>query len=324
MGWPLALAWLLWAFAALPAQRSDDVRHRAAGETLRLKGGARVEFRTFPSSSLGHDQPYSIFIPPSYEREKSKRYPVVYFLHGLNNDHTSWTVDRYGRLHEKLEAMIRSGAVPGILMVHPKGDNSFYTNAVNGTGRYEDFLVKDLIRHIEKTFRTQGERTFRSIGGTSMGGYGALKLGMKYPHLFASVVGHSPIVFPQESPFEAMSNAKDSRFYGYFKGLFNAIYGDPIDRKHWAANNLLTLADDHRADFTKLRIYFDYGTADRYNATIKLDEGCRKLHELLEAHKVAHVFKVHAGEPHGWELVSNHFKESVPFLCRTFGETVGQ
>src|SRR5262249_1060708 len=143
---------------------------------------------------------------------KAKSYPVVYFLHGLNNDHTSWTVDRYGHLPERVEDLIKTGAIPEIIMVHPKGDNGFYTNAADGTRPYEDFLVKDLVQHIEATYRVKKGRTYRSIGGTSMGGYGALKVGMKYPDLFAATVGHSPIVFPEANPLAMLEDKKSSRF----------------------------------------------------------------------------------------------------------------
>jgi len=299
----------------------DDARRRGALETIKLPGGARVEFKSFSSPSLGQDRPYSVFLPPSYDTDKTRKYPVVYFLHGLNNDHTSWTVERYGRLHEKLEAMVKKGTIPEIIMVHPKDDNSFYTNTADGKRPYEDFIVKDLVQHVETTYRVKKGREYRAIGGTSMGGYGALKVAMRHPDLYATVVGHSPIVFPQESPFGAADEVKDSsRFYGYFRNLLIRIYGDPINREHWEANNLLVLATQRRQGFNKLKIYFDYGTADRYNGTIQLGAGCQKLHRILDEQKVPHVFKEHANEPHGWELVSSHFAESVPFLCQTFGK----
>lgn len=319
VGWILLALWvgLYGVRPGVPAQ-TGETRRRSAAEPIQLKGGSRVEFKSFQSASLGHEQPYSIFLPPSYDTNKNARYPVVYFLHGLNNDHTSWTVDLYGRLQEKLEDLIKSGTIPEILMVHPKGDNGFYTNAVGGTRLYEDFIIKDVLQHVEATYRVKPGREYRSIGGTSMGGYGALKLGMKHPDLFAAAVGHSPIVFPQENPFDASDRMKDSRFYQYFKGLFTSIYGDPINRAHWEANNLLWLADKRSDTFRPLKIYFDYGTADRYNRTIQLDVGCQKLHRILEAHKMAHIFKEHAGDPHGWELVNKHFGESIPFLCQTF------
>ena len=138
--------------------RTGEARRRSEVAAIELPGGSRVEFKSFHSASLDKDQPYSIFLPPSYNTSKSKKYPVVYFLHGLNNDYTSWTVDRYGKLQDKVEAMIKKGTIPEIIMVHPNGDNSFYTNCVDGSRRYEDFIVNDLIQHIESTYRVQTGR----------------------------------------------------------------------------------------------------------------------------------------------------------------------
>ena len=122
------------------------------------------------SQLLGTDQPYSIFLPPSYSKESSRRYPVIYFLHGLNNDHTSWTVDRYGNLQNKVEEMILARKLPEIIMVHPRADNSFYCNYADGSKRYEDFVTQELVNYIESGYRAKRGRENRAIGGTSMGG----------------------------------------------------------------------------------------------------------------------------------------------------------
>ena len=150
---------LLACVGAAQQPRTYEARRRSDVATIQLPGGSRVEFKSFRSTSLGQEQAYSIFLPASYDASKyKKKYPVVYFLHGLNNDHTSWTVDRYGKLPEKIEAMIKKGAVPEIIMVHPNGDNSFYTNYVDGSKKYEDFICKDLIQHVEATYSVKKGR----------------------------------------------------------------------------------------------------------------------------------------------------------------------
>src|SRR4051812_28445879 len=152
---------------------SGGERRRADHSPIELKSGARVEFNRFPSSSLKEVAEYSIFLPSSYAKG-STTYPVVYFLHGLWNDHTSWTVDRYGRLYEQVDKLIADKKIPEIIMVHPKGDNSFYTNYLDGSKNYEDYVTQDLIQHIERAYRVKSGAKWRSIGGTSMGGFGAL------------------------------------------------------------------------------------------------------------------------------------------------------
>ncbi len=120
------------AAQAIPQDRGPAERRRAERSPIELASGAKVEFSSFASVALSEDREFSIYLPPTYAKS-DRKYPVVYFLHGLNNDHTSWTVDRYGHIHEQVDKMIAEKKIPEILIVHPKGDNSFYTNYVDGS-----------------------------------------------------------------------------------------------------------------------------------------------------------------------------------------------
>jgi S-formylglutathione hydrolase FrmB len=296
------------------ARSSDGERHRADRGPIELASGAKIEFSSLPSVCLKEDREYSIFLPPSYAKTQQK-YPVVYFLHGLNNDHTSWTVDRYGHLHQQVDRLIAEKKIPEVLMVHPKGDNSFYTNYIDGSRNYEDFIVSELVQHVEKTYRAKSGKTSRVIGGTSMGGFGALKIAFKYKDRYAATAAHSPIVFLVD-PGQMSDQTKSSGRFEWFTRMISPMFGNPIDVDRWRANNPLDLAKT--ADLKGLRIYFDYGTADRYNQSIGLGEGVKSLDAVLAQRQIDHVFKEHLNEPHGWELVSLHLSESLPFLCQSF------
>ena len=293
----------------------DGARRRSDRQTIQLASGARIEFSQFHSVALDSDREYSIFLPSTYG-SGNKPYPVVYFLHGLWNDHTSWTVDRYGDLHEMIDNLIREKKIPEILMVHPRGDNSFYTNFVDGHQNYEDYITGDLIQHIEKTYRARSGRQWRAIGGTSMGGFGALKIAFKRKDLFSATAAHSPIVLPKD-PTMITGNGQNSERLEFFTKLMAPIFGNPIDPVRWRENDPLSLA--RVLDLKGLHIYFDYGTADRYNQMIGLGEGIRALDEVLTQRGVPHVFVEHPNEPHGWELVSRHLADSLSFLCQDFG-----
>jgi S-formylglutathione hydrolase FrmB len=241
---------------------------------------------------------------------------VIYFLHGLNNDETSWTVDRYGSIQNTLEQMIVSGRVPELIMVHPRGDSSFYTNYIDGSRRYEDLITQELITHMETQYRAAKGRENRAIAGTSMGGYGALKIAMKYPDLYAAAVGQSPILFPGSNPIDLSEQAKSSRFYSFFINMLTPVFGDPVRQDLWDANNPLVLAKTSKLN--GLKIYFDYGTADRYIQMTHLDEGNKALDRILTEAGAIHTFKIREGEPHGWALVAAHLDETLPFLSVTF------
>jgi S-formylglutathione hydrolase FrmB len=232
------------------------------------------------------------------------------------NDHTSWTVGRYGNLPEKLENLMLNETLPEMLLVHPNGGRSFYTNYRDGSLNYEDFVVKELTTHIEDRYRVKKDRRYRAMAGTSMGGYGALKITMKYPNLYAAAAAHSPIIFPIRNPLDVPQEVISSRRFRFFIDIFTSIYGDPFDQAYYDANNPLLLAKEAPKD---LAIYFDYGTADRYNALVNLDQGLRKLDRALTEAGITHTFREHPGEPHGWALVLAHIEESLGFVSSGFG-----
>jgi S-formylglutathione hydrolase FrmB len=312
----LGLLTALYFTRPVSAQNNNEERRRGDLATLELPGGSKVEFSSLNSQALGGEQAFSIFTPPSFSKDRSRTYPVVFFLHGLNNDHTSWTVSRYGDLPGKVEQLILSGKIPEILLVNPKADNSFYCNTADGTRRYEDFVVREMISLVESRYRGRKGREDRAIAGTSMGGYGALKIAMKYPDLYSAVAGHSPIILLGKNPLDVPEEMKTARFFQFFVGVLKPIFGDPLRQELWDANNPVLLA--HTAKLDHLRIFFDYGTEDRYIQSIRLDQGIKALDQALTEAKVEHALKIYPGEPHGWALVASHLDESLTFLCRDF------
>jgi S-formylglutathione hydrolase FrmB len=314
------LLFILFLFAFLGdaqnAQSQFDDRRRGDLTPILLPGGGTVEFNSYESACLGGKEYFSVFLPSSYTKDPSRSYPVVYFLHGLNNDYTSWTADRYGGIQNKVEEMIRSKKTPEFIMVHPDGGASFYCNLADGSRKYEDLITGELVKYMESNYRAKKGRENRAIGGTSMGGFGALKIAMKHLDLYAAAAGDSPIIFLGKNPLAVPEQMKEARFYQFFKNLLESIFGNPFNEELWAANNPLALAKSGKLN--GLKIYFDYGTEDRYIRDFRLDEGVKALDQALIEANVPHTFKVRQGEPHGWALVAAHIEESLGFLCQTF------
>ncbi len=316
--YPAVMVWtlisLLSAATAIVVGQARPGFRRGNTSAFELPGGSRVEFLEMESPALKGRGQYSIFFPPSYGNGDTD-YPVVYFLHGMFNDHTSWTVDRFGNLPAKIEQLMLDEKLPEMLLVHPNGGKSFYTNYHDQSLKYEDFVVKELPAHVESTYRAKKDRRYRAVAGTSMGGYGALKIAMKYPQTYAGAAAHSPIIFPVPNPMNVPPEVKNSRRFLFFSEVFTAVFGNPLDQAYYDANNPLVLAEKAS---TELAIYFDYGTADRYNSLVHMDEGLRKLDRTLTAAGVAHTFREHPGEPHGWSLVYSHIEESLGFVSKGF------
>jgi len=152
---------------------------------------AATLYKTFFSETVQKDVSYLVYLPPDYETETERRWPVVYWLHGGGGNQR--TGDNFV---ERLDAAIRSGAAPAMIAVLVNGvGGSLFCDSIDGNVPVESVIVKDLIPHVDAAYRTHGTRRMRAIEGFSMGGFGALHLGFKYPHLFGGVtaLAHAPI-----------------------------------------------------------------------------------------------------------------------------------
>src|SRR5262245_59918685 len=177
-----------------------------------------VEYKSYPSKILGRELRYGIYLPVSYSNSPARKYPVLYFLHGLFEDETRWSTR--GQTDQVMDRMISEGNIGEFIIAIPYGGTSFYTNMRDGSEKWEDAIVTEFIPMIESTYRVNATRAQRGISGTSMGGYGALKIAMKHPDLFGSVSAHSPVLL-QDLSAAKVSAGRLQRF----QALFDRIYG---------------------------------------------------------------------------------------------------
>jgi len=257
---------------------------------------AEVRPGTFASASLGREVSYVVDLPPSYEGSGSRRYPVVYALHGLFEGSGFW--ERRG-LAPILAGLRASGAVPEFLVVAVDGGNSFFVNAPGG--RYEDLVTKDLVAHVEAAYRVVPGRKGRALLGISMGGYAALHVAFEQPGFAVAVATHSAMLL------ERIPSA-DQGAGRWHMAAFNKVFGDPIDAALWAENDPLAWA--RKADpKTAPALYLDCGAEDRYG----LATGNRDLHKILDERGVAHSFELPPGD-HGYEFVRARLEKSLRLL----------
>src|SRR5438105_4535118 len=133
-----------------------------------------------------------VFLPPSYAKDKSRRYPVVYALHGYSIGAEQWSKEIH--VPQTLEGAIALGAqemvvvLPDSKTVH---NGSMYSSSIT-TGDFERFIAHDVVAYMDAHYRTLPNRASRGLAGHSMGGYGATRIGMKYPDVFSSVYIMSP------------------------------------------------------------------------------------------------------------------------------------
>jgi S-formylglutathione hydrolase len=142
------------------------------------------------------DRRITIYLPPSYERDSAKRYPVLYLLHGMTSDPREWLDGSYQGLNLNVAMDDLAGAgLADYIVVMPLADNgfggSFYVNSA-AFGRWEDFVVTELVRFVDARFRTRPVALSRGLAGQSMGGFGALYLAGRHPETFGHVYAMSP------------------------------------------------------------------------------------------------------------------------------------
>jgi len=259
-------------------------------------GAAEVRSATFTSAALGRDVAYVVDLPPSYDAAATRKYPVVYALHGLFEGSGFW--ERRG-LAAILAELRANGSVPEFLLVAVDGGNSFFVNAKGG--RFEDLVTRDLVAHVEASYRVVPGRGGRALLGISMGGYAALHIAFDQPALVAAVATHSAMLL------EAIPSAEQGARRGQM-AAFHQVFGDPIDTALWTANDPLALA---RKLDTKAApaLFIDCGAEDRYG----LASGHRELHRILDERGVAHAYELPPGD-HGYEYVRTRIEKSLRFL----------
>ncbi len=143
----------------------------------------------FQSDILDRRMSYRIYLPPDYYTNTTKSYPVLYMLHGLAGNYQEW-VD-YGLL-PTADDMIVAGQLKSLIIVLPQGDTGYWMNWANNGPRWADYLAEDVVDHVDSHYRTIANRDNRAIGGHSMGGHGAMQVGLNHTDEFGIIGAFSP------------------------------------------------------------------------------------------------------------------------------------
>lgn len=262
----------------------------------------RIECRAIPSKILSREVRYCALLPPSYDTAKARRFPVLYFLHGLGGNEQLLVNSGGWNLVEDLwqEDRIRE-----FLIVTPDGDTSFYINTSDGHQRYEDFFFREFLPFIERNYRIKSGRRFRGIGGVSMGGYGALHLAFLHPEFFGSVSANSAALL-EHLPDVKFTNPRQSSLLRVL-----SAFGSPPDPEFWRQNSPFTPA--RTARLAGLKIYFDCGSDDDYG----FEKGAQAFHELLDSLHIRHEFHLYPGG-HDAMYFAQHMPAAFEFHSRAF------
>ena len=225
------------ATVARPASTATASPAQAAG----AQAGARGEWHEehLESRVLGRRMPFLIWIPPGYSA--SRRYPVVYMLHGGGDGQTPGRAEwlQLG-MREALDQASAAGELPPAIFVFPEGLNGYWVNHANGGARWADYVTQDVVPHVDRIWSTETRPERRAIGGLSMGGLGALHLALNQPQTFRIVGAHSPAL---------RSHKESPPFFG--------------DEGYFARFDPMTLATRTRVP-SGFRAWVDVGENDRW------------------------------------------------------------
>jgi S-formylglutathione hydrolase FrmB len=271
-----------------------------------LHAQGRAECASIKSAVLSRPVRYCAFLPDSFDQDKTRQYPVLYYLHGLGDNEQSllnfggWDV---------ITELRRQGKIGDFIVLAPSGGHTFYLNSADGKVRYEDFFIKEFMPQMEKKYRAEGTRAVRGITGVSMGGYGALRLAFKYPDEFAAVSAQMPALIA-DVPKDFTSGGPGSP-----GSLMGDVFGSPFSRTYFERNNVFSFAQsDSAASLKRMKIYFNVGNNDDFG----FEQGAQQLDRLLSSRGVPHEFHVYPGG-HDPQFVIRHFGDVIEWQWKTIG-----
>ena len=206
----MALSLVVCAFLVTPSFPQTGARQADAGRLVEFK----LSSHALKSNLLGDpaEQSVAVYLPPSYDVSSTKRFPTLYLLHGFTGSIREWTHNGYQgmSLQPLMDDLIKKGRIREMIVVVPNGANAygggFYSNST-ATGNWEDYVYRDLVSYIDANYRTLARPASRGIAGHSMGGYGAMLLGMQHPDVFSTVYALSPCCFGLEGDLSAENPA---------------------------------------------------------------------------------------------------------------------
>jgi S-formylglutathione hydrolase len=216
-----------------------------------------------------------------------------------------------------LDQAIENGLVAPMVSVMPSAGRAFYMNFRDGSQRWEDFVMKDLLPYMRKNFNVVQGREGTFITGISMGGMGSLRMAVKYPQVFQAVASQEPAIEPALAYDDITLRDKIGRPGGnpwafQDRILLKQIYGDPIDKDYWAANHPTTIINKDPSRLLGLGIYLEVGDQDMSY----IDQGTEFVHRVLFDAGISHEYRLVKGADHVGASLAPRSLDAFAFIGR--------
>ncbi|MDY0102072.1 MAG: alpha/beta hydrolase-fold protein [Lentimicrobium sp.] len=252
-----------------------------AGNELRMR-----ESMCMHSRILNQDVHFSVILPETYFSGNQK-YPVVYMLHGLGDDETSWL--EYGCVNQFADQAIRDGEIVPMIFIMPEAFRTYYVNDFEGSFLYQDMFILELVPHIDSLFRTIADKQHRALMGYSMGGFGALNLHLNHPDVFGTTVPLSISVRTDAQYMTEEASGWDEQ-WGRLFGASGKIGEARLTDYYREQSPFYQLPEFAGNKAAALNIYIVNG--DEENTLCRSNE---ELHILMNSCKIPHEYRVTDG-----------------------------
>ncbi len=267
-----------------------------------------IESMVMPSRILGQEVRFSVVLPENYYETKAS-FPVVYLLHGLGDDETSWL--EYGQISQYAGKAVKEKEIVPMIFVMPQGYRTYYVNDYKGSFLYQDMFVKELVPFIDSLFRTIPVREKRAVLGYSMGGFGAMILPLKHAEVFGVSVPLSMSVRTDDQ-----YKTEDA---GGWDEQWGRLFGEPgfkdsarITDYYRQNSPFHLLSQMHPEIFKNLRIFMDNG--DKEQTLCRSNE---ELHILMRKLGIPHEYRVRNGG-HSFEYWCSALPDAMNFISDAF------
>lgn len=256
--------------------------------------GHVFETRKMKSEILKMERNYAIYLPPGYD-ETDRSYPVLYLLHGSGDDHAGWV--QFGQVQYIADKTIGEGKAAPMIIVMPDANTKVrgYFNVPDGSFAYEDFFFKELIPHIEKTYRVRSDKRYRAISGLSMGGGGTIYYSLHHPEMFAAA---APLSATTSSWLRGENKATPEQIESH-------------NQKHNLENIIHNASEKELDDIRKIRWYISCGDDDF------LFKDNSEMHVLFRTKNIPHEYRVKDGG-HTWTYWRMELPEVMEFVSKSF------
>lgn len=264
----------------------------AFGQQAQTKVALSTTVQSYKLNSklMAREMPYRVVLPINYNNSNEKTfYPVVYLLHGLTGHFDNWT--------DKTK-LADYAAKYNFIIVTPEGNNGWYTDSASvPNDKYESYIIQELIPEVDKNYRTLKDKKHRVIAGLSMGGYGSIKFGLKYPELFSLVGSFSGALGA------GTWTQKEVGTKGAIAESLLGVFGIENSQTR-QTNDIFKLVRDLPVEKYKTLpfIYVDCGTEDF------LYQNNRSFADLLVEKKIPHEYRELPGK-HDWNFWDSQVQE---------------